>query len=260
MKDQTTWETSLQYRSFLTLWNLKRPGDSFVARSATPLFPRTAERVSGRGCRYRSIAPLVGKVEELVAASNSGRSPALADYYAHWERRIFAALNQAVAAGMAKLQHLVTGQPKKVRNDYAGATREHVQRKRTLVLRTAPCVPLNGCERFPNRGSSKQDGWKLTRRAASRHSPSCGCEQLWLLLTRSYCSGVQLSGGRPSPPVMLFKLTTSLSPPEILVQPAVSEVTKLLSRMVSRLVGSRRPWHQVLNPKRTAESSVVSVW
>jgi dynein heavy chain len=56
----------------------------------------------------------LGKVEELVAASNSGRSPQLADYYSFWERHIFAALNQAVANGMNKLQTLFTGQQKTV--------------------------------------------------------------------------------------------------------------------------------------------------
>lgn len=43
---------------------------------------------------------------------------------------------------------------------------------------------------------------------------------------------MQRSSGTPARPVMLFKLTTSLSVPEIVAQPAINEVTKILSRLV----------------------------
>jgi hypothetical protein len=43
---------------------------------------------------------------------------------------------------------------------------------------------------------------------------------------------MQRSSGTPARPVMLFKLTTSLSAPEIVAQPAINEVTKILSRLV----------------------------
>lgn len=54
--------------------------------------------------KYRTISPLLGKIEEVVAGTNSGKSPALASYYAFWERAIFNALNSMVLSAMIKLQ------------------------------------------------------------------------------------------------------------------------------------------------------------
>ena len=42
--------------------------------------------------RYHAIGPLLIKVEGLVVSTNTGKSPRLHDYYAHWERRMFEAL------------------------------------------------------------------------------------------------------------------------------------------------------------------------
>ena len=39
--------------------------------------------------RYRAIGPLLGKVEELIAGTNTGRSARLRGYYRHWEREMF---------------------------------------------------------------------------------------------------------------------------------------------------------------------------
>ena len=43
--------------------------------------------------KYRSIGPLLIKMESLVANTNTGKSKMLRDYYGYWERRIFFALN-----------------------------------------------------------------------------------------------------------------------------------------------------------------------
>lgn len=42
--------------------------------------------------KYRSIGPLLVKMESLVAGTNTGKSKALKDYYAFWEKKIFGAL------------------------------------------------------------------------------------------------------------------------------------------------------------------------
>ena len=46
--------------------------------------------------KYRTIGPLLGKIEEAVAGTNTGKSPQLAEYYAHWESAIFNALSDLV--------------------------------------------------------------------------------------------------------------------------------------------------------------------
>lgn len=43
--------------------------------------------------KYKSIGPLLIKMESLVAGTNTGKSKMLKEYYAHWERKVFAALN-----------------------------------------------------------------------------------------------------------------------------------------------------------------------
>ena len=53
--------------------------------------------------KYRTINPLLGKIEEVVLGSNSGKAPALAGYYHYWERAVFAALNTAILRAMTTL-------------------------------------------------------------------------------------------------------------------------------------------------------------
>ena len=42
--------------------------------------------------KYRSIGPLLVKMESLVVNTNTGRSAHMKSYYAHWERKIYNAL------------------------------------------------------------------------------------------------------------------------------------------------------------------------
>ena len=44
--------------------------------------------------KYHAIGPLLTKVEELVVHTNTGKSPRLALYYSHWEKKIFASLTK----------------------------------------------------------------------------------------------------------------------------------------------------------------------
>ena len=53
----------------------------------------TIERLARK---YRSIGPLLGKVEEAVAGTNTGKSAQLRGYYQHWEKEMFFALNDLV--------------------------------------------------------------------------------------------------------------------------------------------------------------------
>ena len=57
--------------------------------------------------RYRRTSELLRKVEEAVLGSITGRAPGLAQYYAHWERAIFHALDILIVGGMASLQKLL---------------------------------------------------------------------------------------------------------------------------------------------------------
>eukprot|EP00899_Mesostigma_viride_P018540 jgi/Mesvir1/26688/Mv20468-RA.1 len=112
--------------------------------------------------KYRTIAPLLGKVEEAVANTNTGCSPQLTSFYAHWERQIFEALNTMVLNGMSVFYNMLNN-------------REFL--KGNLLLRQP-----------------------------------------------------------------LFKICASLSAPEIIVQPPVSEVTKFLGRLVRNIVECARPF------------------
>ena len=42
--------------------------------------------------KYHAIGPLLIKMEGLVVYTNSGKSPRLKSYYAHWEKKIFDAI------------------------------------------------------------------------------------------------------------------------------------------------------------------------
>nr|KAJ3423035.1 Dynein heavy chain 10, axonemal [Polyrhizophydium stewartii] len=58
--------------------------------------------------KYRSIGPLLMKTESLVANTNTGKSKILKDYYAFWERKIFAALNFMIINNLHYFENLLT--------------------------------------------------------------------------------------------------------------------------------------------------------
>lgn len=106
--------------------------------------------------KYRTIAPLLGKIEEAVAGTNTGRSPQLREYYQFWEKAIFGALTNMVVNAMSSFLEMMQ---------------------------------------------------KRSRKGAQK-------------------------GAQASTP--LFKLSATLSHPEVVVQPAVNEVIKFLNRLVRR--------------------------
>lgn len=53
--------------------------------------------------KYRTIGPLLRKVEEVLLGTSSGKAPALAPYYLYWERAVFGALNAMVINAMRAL-------------------------------------------------------------------------------------------------------------------------------------------------------------
>eukprot|EP00879_Flechtneria_rotunda_P032592 GHRR01035825.1.p1 GENE.GHRR01035825.1~~GHRR01035825.1.p1 ORF type:complete len:221 (+),score=76.57 GHRR01035825.1:1552-2214(+) len=63
--------------------------------------------------KYRSLTPLLGKVEELVAGSNTGKSPQLAGYYTYWEMAVFNALVIMVLRALEKLHSMLGGPTKR---------------------------------------------------------------------------------------------------------------------------------------------------
>ena len=69
---------------------------------------RRAEKIDKLKRQYTQIGPLLIKVEEMVANTNSGRSPAMASYYAYWERQLFAALTRMVLSALQVLLKLLT--------------------------------------------------------------------------------------------------------------------------------------------------------
>ena len=63
--------------------------------------------VAGLVQRYQRMSELLRKVEEAVLGSITGRAPGLAQYYAHWERAVFHALDVLTVGGMKSLQRLL---------------------------------------------------------------------------------------------------------------------------------------------------------
>ena len=58
---------------------------------------------------YRSMSEHLRKVEEAVLGSVSGTAGALAQYYVHWERAVFIALNALTVNGMSALLRTLDG-------------------------------------------------------------------------------------------------------------------------------------------------------
>ena len=76
--------------------------------------------------RYRAIGPLLGKVEELIAGTNTGRSARLRGYYRHWEREMFFALNALVLNSLEDLGVLFEARDPRVTPGAAPLFKIHV--------------------------------------------------------------------------------------------------------------------------------------
>ncbi|MEW5308429.1 MAG: hypothetical protein WDW38_000392 [Sanguina aurantia] len=70
--------------------------------------------------KYRTISPLLGKIEEVVAGTNTGKSPQLLGYYSFWERAMFNALNAMVLNAMGGLQDMIDARGRKAEHSYKG--------------------------------------------------------------------------------------------------------------------------------------------
>ena len=57
--------------------------------------------------KYRSIGPLLIKIEEIVAFTNTGHSPILQEYYVYWEQRIFNAITKMIIQCMTTFESML---------------------------------------------------------------------------------------------------------------------------------------------------------
>ena len=46
--------------------------------------------------KYRAMGPLLTKLEGLVVSTNTGKAERMANYYKHWERRVYDAIVTAI--------------------------------------------------------------------------------------------------------------------------------------------------------------------
>ncbi|KAJ3144485.1 Dynein heavy chain 10, axonemal [Geranomyces variabilis] len=135
--------------------------------------------------KYKSIGPLLIKMESLVAGTNTGKSKMLKEYYAHWERKVFAALNYMVVNNLQLLDSFLsttTSAPK--------------GRKRGMI----------GAISGPTALSHK----------ARRTTP-------------------------------LFKVSASLSAPEIVISPLSGEIYKMMLKLARSIVDSTKQFHRWMN-------------
>lgn len=57
--------------------------------------------------KYRTLGPLLGKVEEAVAGTNTGKSAMLKEYYAHWERAMFGGVTTLVLRSLRRFHDVL---------------------------------------------------------------------------------------------------------------------------------------------------------
>merc|ERR1711871_635441 len=58
--------------------------------------------------QYKSIEPLLKKVEEVVASTATSSSPLLANYYRYWEKRLCNAIVEMVSTSLATFREMLT--------------------------------------------------------------------------------------------------------------------------------------------------------
>lgn len=57
--------------------------------------------------KYKTIPPLLGKIEGIIEQTNTLRSAKMRSYYLYWEKKVFAALNKLVTNNLSKLQGMM---------------------------------------------------------------------------------------------------------------------------------------------------------
>jgi dynein heavy chain len=61
--------------------------------------------------RYRQLRPLLQKVEELTAGSSTGSAESLAEYYAYWDQKTFAAVAHAIVSALSRINANLSVKP-----------------------------------------------------------------------------------------------------------------------------------------------------
>ena len=111
--------------------------------------------------QYTQIGPLLMKVEELVANTNTGRSPSMASFYAHWEQQTFAALNKMVLATLGGF----SGSSRRAQGEGV-----HTGSKSFALFVSAMLSAPEARRRCPR---STRPSPRSSSRSSSRRTPSC---------------------------------------------------------------------------------------
>jgi len=184
--------------------------------------------------KYRTIGPLLGKIEEVVAGTNTGKSPQLSGYYRFWERAIFNALNSMVLNAMKELQRQVNVRVRRGGGAGAGAGGSGGDNERNVNgLATAAGANNAGNANRGDRGGGAGGGAN-----EELYSNGIGNISKDILNDISGSSNGSSSSIKYPPP--LFKVAFSLQNVEIVVSPPMNEVNKQLGRVVRSLVESTR--------------------
>ena len=198
---------------------VSRPSSSSDVPELSELYEES-ERVrtttlEGLVRQYHQIGPLLIKQEEMVVSSNTGRSPQLRRYYAHWEGEIFGALQVLPCLAC-------TGDPA---HCIRGSSPLH---QRYVVI----VGWVHGLRVWPIRCAAAH-GEQGCKPCVHTHTQAMVSKALTQCLHLLSPKGTDAKGGAGRP---LFRVGAVLSAPEVLVSPPLAEVNKFLSRMVRALV------------------------
>ena len=69
--------------------------------------------------KYKSIAPLLHIIEQYVCETETGEAEQMSEYYSYFEKKIFVALTQCIAAGMKDFESLLDGISTQINNTLA---------------------------------------------------------------------------------------------------------------------------------------------
>eukprot|EP01028_Stygiella_incarcerata_P003072 TRINITY_DN1583_c0_g3_i1.p1 TRINITY_DN1583_c0_g3~~TRINITY_DN1583_c0_g3_i1.p1 ORF type:complete len:4602 (-),score=1271.77 TRINITY_DN1583_c0_g3_i1:125-13930(-) len=73
-----------------------------------------AEKIDLLMRKYRTIGPLLRKIEEIAFNTNTGKAPQMAHFYAYWETKIFHALRRMVMMSLSTFHSMLFPKKKKV--------------------------------------------------------------------------------------------------------------------------------------------------
>jgi dynein heavy chain len=196
--------------------------------------------------RYREIGPLLNKIEEIVAGTNTGSAPVMHGYYKYWEKRLYNAITKMVIGSMATFQALLNVRERKQSDD------DQRPAQRPICKLSAS---LNGKDIVVS--PTLQDIYKFLSKSVKHLVESAKLFVRWMHCTCKVTEP-QVVNEDEEPVVFSFYTDISQNPHVIKLMLSLNQVQSINSTLYSLLIAYALSLNQVQSINSTLYSLLIA--